>query len=88
MKKLWKWLNGKKTTISAILWLITAAFVLATGQHITGFTAPETWGEYASIVFAMLAGTMSGGGLLHKAKKWVDAEPEITESDDDAEINS
>jgi len=66
------WLNGKKSIIALILWMVTAAFCMLTGQEVAGFVPPETWGEYVSTALEGLALIFGTVGLLHKfIKKYV-----------------
>jgi hypothetical protein len=71
MGKTWAWFNGKKTVISAILWIICAIFALSSGQSIEGFTSPSSWQEFTTVIFGILAGGTGGVGLLHKFGKWM-----------------
>ncbi len=61
LKKLWNWLNGKKTAIGAIVSLVTA-YLIAKG-----------WiGESEQVLFLGLSTLLVGGGLAHKVKKEIE----------------
>lgn len=63
---MWKFLDGKKTVIGAVLWLIVAVFVLLTGQDVEGFTAPESWSDFITVGLTVFSGILQGVGVLHK----------------------
>jgi hypothetical protein len=66
------WLNGKKSVIALILWMVTAAFCKLTGQEVGEFEAPESWTDYATMTLESLAALLGVVGLAHKAwKKYV-----------------
>lgn len=61
MKKVWNWLDGKKSLISAIIMLIVNS------DYIAGlFTDPQLY-----VLVQAIAATMFIGGMVHKGVKAV-----------------
>ena len=58
MKNIWKWLDGKKTAIGAVVSLVTAYLIMK-----------GLIGEAEQHLLLGLSTLLVGGGLAHKAKK-------------------
>jgi hypothetical protein len=66
-----KLLNGRKTIIGDVLFMVTTGYVLLTGQTIEGLEMPESFGDWVTGSLVTLAAVFSAWGLGNKAIKKV-----------------
>ena len=63
-----KWLNGKKTIIGAIMFVVVAALRLL-GVDMPTAEMPDSWWELVRMLPELFAASISTIGLLHKIFK-------------------